>query len=75
MNENNVFPIRPAAPIFNNELRAQLEKSVAPHTENPVQVVTTVEHAICAYLIDAVRGFFTRLGNKTGDAIVSRIDG
>lgn len=66
---NNVIALRSAYPIFNPELRSQLEINIAPFTDKPAEAVLSVEHTICAYLIAGARSLGSRLGSALGDRI------
>jgi hypothetical protein len=61
---SNVHPLKPHHGIFPDHLRRRLEESVKPHTEKPDQAISSVEQALCVFLVEVARKTAIALGKK-----------
>jgi hypothetical protein len=74
--KSNVIPLRTNGALFTPSTKKKLEEGIRTLTDKPAEVVDTFEQVLCTQIILAVRALvvsvFSRLGEKTGRAIVGK---
>jgi len=74
-NENaDVISINSEFPIFSPKLRRQLEHEMKPYTDKSHEAITSVESAICTFLITTVRRFATDIGKGLAEKLTGKLE-
>jgi hypothetical protein len=70
-NMGKVLPLRDPKnySIFNPNLRRKLEDSVTGFTEKPSETITAVERAGSDWLVEQVRKWAVKLGERAGEKV------
>lgn len=75
--KDNVIPIRPNYPIFNQNIRTSLANGLAGTVpaDQALQTVDRFEEVLCAEIMKFFRATFVKMATRAGEALGKKIMG